>query len=507
VKRLLFRLLGAGTLAAALAVGVSIISLQPSDAPFLYYYSWERSAFIISRADSSDGRVLARYSVPNELTHIRGPGWSQSAKWFAWTGHPVNGPGYDMNVYVVRREGDEPTTLLESPGLIRLLVWSPNSDLLLVSYYPSVEIISENVFVYDPENQEFIVQIIGADIREEIRYHTAGWSPDGQYVALFDGRNIRLVPMDRSQQYLIGSRTFGIDNCGEFGVLPQFLSEGRMIYRHPDETAIVLEDLDTHKQIVIEIPEGVIRSVDWSPDNRYALVYVQRSQEEFKYDLWLLSIPEKTFELLTNDVWFINCLPFDESAWNTENQAVFATADGQLRLLITTTPNYVVDVPAPMDGNLQIGAPIRWIPDGSVMFAWYVRALYGAQIYIYSPISGESDLIVPDDRSKVIVAEYFAPLRGDYLAYQGGIVNVATGISSDLRFQTSRFTGSFGIEELYWHPTEDWLFLAGSNIENLHPINVVRMDGVIQRELALCPLQSISCFGWLPDVRDLDGSA
>jgi hypothetical protein len=134
MKSLLFRLLGAGTLAAVFSVGVFIISLQPSDAPFVYYYSWERGAFIVSRADSSDSHVPARFSVPHQLTHIQGPGWSPSGQWFAWNSYPLSGTNYDLNVYAVHREGGEPLTILDSPSQIRSVMWAPNavSQVLLI---------------------------------------------------------------------------------------------------------------------------------------------------------------------------------------------------------------------------------------------------------------------------------------------------------------------------------------------------------------------------------------
>jgi WD40 repeat protein len=509
MKRWLLKLGGVGMLASLFAVGVFAIALQPSDAPFLYYYSQEQGAFIISRADSSDGRILARFSMPDEW-HIQGPGWSPSGRWFAWNSYPYSGTSYDLNVYVVRREGGEPLTILDSQGQILSASWAPNSDLLLVGYRPSLEVGSENALVYDVEHREVVIEFDGSEISDYIWFSRKEWTPDRQYISLFDGGDIRLIPINGGEPRLIQSRNGGTDSCSDFGLLPHWFDDGRLAYLHPEEAALVIEAIASQEQRVIELPQGIVKLVDWSHDENYALIYIQPFENQFKYDLWLVSVPDRAMELLSSDVSFSgNCnRPFSESMWNAKNEAVFTTTDGKLRWLSTAPTTIHEVVQPPLNGEVYVHSPIRWTPDGNVMFSWFtaIDRLYGSQIYTYDPASGESILVAPNDPSQVILGEYFAPLNGNYLAYQNGILNMSSGEYMELRFQTSRFTGSFGIEELYWHPTEGWLFLAGTRIENLNPINVVSMDGVIQRELALCPLRSVSCFGWLPDLRELDGN-
>jgi Tol biopolymer transport system component len=54
-------------------------------APYLYYFSDLLHAFVIERADGTDSRVLADGVTPDDNNAVRGPGWSPSGKWFAWT--------------------------------------------------------------------------------------------------------------------------------------------------------------------------------------------------------------------------------------------------------------------------------------------------------------------------------------------------------------------------------------------------------------------------------------
>src|SRR5436190_2221405 len=70
------------------------------DAPYIYYYSPSKQAFIIERADGQDSRVLTSYNLPEE-TVIKGPGWSKDEQWFAWTAKVYAGGSIPTNVYIV----------------------------------------------------------------------------------------------------------------------------------------------------------------------------------------------------------------------------------------------------------------------------------------------------------------------------------------------------------------------------------------------------------------------
>src|SRR5262245_15223460 len=80
----------------------------PEKPPFIYYYSQDKSVFIIERADGSESRILAPYTLhptPGVDEDVIGPGWSPSGRWFAWSSTLEAGTGEPHNVFVVKREG------------------------------------------------------------------------------------------------------------------------------------------------------------------------------------------------------------------------------------------------------------------------------------------------------------------------------------------------------------------------------------------------------------------
>jgi hypothetical protein len=91
-----------------------------SDAPYLYYYSREQSAFIVERADGNDRKILAHYEPKGSDVAIGGPGWSPSGKWFAWgEGIPGFGSGEEIfDVFVASRDGND-TREVSTGGIVK----------------------------------------------------------------------------------------------------------------------------------------------------------------------------------------------------------------------------------------------------------------------------------------------------------------------------------------------------------------------------------------------------
>src|SRR5690606_33237690 len=75
----------AGILACVLALlmTVSPASSQSEAAPYLYYFSEERHAFVIECADGTDSRLLGQGSIPINAVGADGA-WSASGEYFAW---------------------------------------------------------------------------------------------------------------------------------------------------------------------------------------------------------------------------------------------------------------------------------------------------------------------------------------------------------------------------------------------------------------------------------------
>ena len=75
-------IMGRGDSESRVRAGVWAASAQPEmSAPYLYYYSAARRAFVVERADGSDSQNLIAYTCDDCV--IYGPGWSPSGRWLA----------------------------------------------------------------------------------------------------------------------------------------------------------------------------------------------------------------------------------------------------------------------------------------------------------------------------------------------------------------------------------------------------------------------------------------
>src|SRR5262245_57022779 len=94
-----------------LTLGTARTSSAQANSPFIYYYSQDKSEFIVERADGSESRILASYALhprPGVDDSIIGPGWSPSAEWFAWSSTLEAGNGGRYNAFLVKRDGGTP---------------------------------------------------------------------------------------------------------------------------------------------------------------------------------------------------------------------------------------------------------------------------------------------------------------------------------------------------------------------------------------------------------------
>src|SRR5947208_2174957 len=103
------------------------VSTAQLNSPFLYYYSRDKAAFIIERANGSESRILASYTLhptPGVDESIIGPGWSPSGKWFAWSSELEAG-GSKGNVFLVKREGGTSRKVFSTEVGVGEMKWSP----------------------------------------------------------------------------------------------------------------------------------------------------------------------------------------------------------------------------------------------------------------------------------------------------------------------------------------------------------------------------------------------
>jgi Tol biopolymer transport system component len=149
-------------------------------APYLYYYSDLLNAFVIERADGTDSRLLADGVTPDDNNAVRGPGWSPSGKWFAWTS--TGGSTSAERPWLISADGTRRFSGLahvfigESGGIS----WSPVDDRLLV--VDDTQLWDQGggyvYYLVDAEAEQIVTSF---EIPRAGRICGSAWTPDGQY--------------------------------------------------------------------------------------------------------------------------------------------------------------------------------------------------------------------------------------------------------------------------------------------------------------------------------------
>ncbi len=484
----------------------SPLTLQSNDTnPFIYYYSFANSTFVVERADGSERKLLARFQLPDTHTWIEGAGWSPSGKWFSWTSAaPFGTSSPNMNVDIVSRDGSSHFSLLDEVGnraIVRKAMWSPVQDLLLFSYTfvaDTGDWVAQKIVVHDPITNRNLIEF--ENPHQGAHFLRVSWSPDGKSIAAFDG-DVYLLTLENSDNDLIhiSSQDDASEICSDFGSLPHWIDEKTIAYLHPQRPELTINNLSSQMLTSIDFPDGEITHVDWSSDAAYALVYLQPVSSDIDPQLWLTSLTgDKT--LLANEVQFTNnCIaPFDESAWSQYDQAFFITSDGQLNIVSINKDHNSPEL-IPNLGRVLEFSPIRWSED-RLLFLTIVTGS-SSEISSYSPETHATATIL----SETVSSRFFNPETGRLFYADSGlgiVVDSATDERVEIKFLADSKYGTIGVDKNIWHPDASWLFLTSTSIETVNLINIVRSDGTGQRQLSLCRPDSKTCFGWLPPIVD-----
>lgn len=275
-------------------------------APFIYYYSVTRHAFIIERADGSESRILADYRIPSSCydsdnCSLEGPGWSPSGQWFAWTFR--NGglrlPPREAQAMLVSRDGIKRLTLLDGQGSVQYLRWSPTSDLLLFERYMADGMIS--YYIWDARTQQIETPVPNMpDGSSDLE-----WSPGGKYLVLYrelDQRNSNEMEILSTEGKTIATRTISpLSDGNSFpSCSPEWSMTDEVVYIRPD-SKLVIEDFAASQSLEYDFPRKFLVKADWSPDGKYALLYADNAcQPKFltsQSQVWYLSVSDGTLKL------------------------------------------------------------------------------------------------------------------------------------------------------------------------------------------------------------------
>ncbi|HLY26864.1 MAG TPA: hypothetical protein VKQ72_11025, partial [Aggregatilineales bacterium] len=508
---------------AALAANVPAHA-QGQDVPYLYYFDYKSSSFVVERADGSDLRILGDGLMSSHVGYaIAGPGWSPSGRWFAWTA-AESGPyhnGY-FKPYAIRADGQRRVTLLDdfTEGQ---LAWAPQDDLLLLADQPFLgrNFGALRIELIDPERNVSIAAFnahlnTGFDLEAE-NMPALHWTDDEHAIV-----------------------EFGTDRVGEFGWKTTFFvsdTHGKTLTRPFDRLLSDITSLDEQHPasvsatgnvaylkgttLVIEnVVSGASRaigslpdpgpkqtvSLQWSPDGRYGLL--------FGTDIRLLSVDSGQLQVI---------LPTFAAADDVRATPLAWSPDSRHGLLAGNNTLYELNLSAPESKltELRGNFPTTYFPGNPGLPA--MQWLDGGRLAL-ADNSAETDAMGHPASSAVVHIDDLE--TGDHRQFQVNSQLYQFSLSSDERYlayvdkgpiiydaQTNTYhhfrpaataggakSGSSG--EMTWSPDKQWVLIrtdaliAGGAF--LRDLGVMRADGELRSDLSFSADPSANTFNWLP---------
>lgn len=485
---------------ASLATSTTAPSAASEDVPYLYYYSDLLHSFVIERADGTDSRTLAAGVMPVEHSIMRGPGWSPSGRWFAWTSSEYRGPGYaPAQGWIVSADGTHRITLLDHVQDVQAMLWSPAGDILFVvesSYPPQDD--TRVCYLIDVQAEKVITSFELAGV------HDAAWSRNGEFVAFYylgeqpDDRTERRPTLLRTL-----SRTGGIIDrpakrlpdfqvSDGWGIEPRLLSANWLLFYAPDEAALIAENSVTGE--IIEFETAAVASlVGWNAAGDACLLWNERTG-----DLWLLSISERKIVPIAENAGFgisTYLRPSGMQGWSpTGNQAVFAV-DGALYLFDADRQQV-----EPLGGMDNLVNQWEWAPNGKALLIGTETEGSGDTLSYYD--IGQAQLI---PLAEHVWGGISSPDMND-VALLGRdsptIVSVEDGTT--IRMMPHSGSTMTYVTHYRWDKGSEWIitvedmtFAGGGGGPTAN--GVAKADGTLRRELNRIGLPSPVSINWLPD--------
>ncbi|MEM9954606.1 MAG: hypothetical protein AAF846_23555 [Chloroflexota bacterium] len=478
------------------------ITQSTEDTPYLYYYSTQEQAFIIEKADGSDSKILAMYELPPEHTLINGAGWSYTGTWFAWSSSAVGGAGGNKNIYLT--DGIQTLTVLLEPTPQPIyMVWSPNNDLLLVSYYPNIESTVQDVIIFDPNTGSNVFQASIKEYTNSSVYwlQSIDWSPNGQYLHLINGRTVEIIDPFGDFYLTISTPHIGYTGCNNFGTLPRWLSETEIAYWDQSHNELrVWNVVSDSLQEAISLPQGQPQSIDWSPNSTSALIYIKPTTDVNSTELWFASIESELVEIVHESVIFQNnCnIPFNQTAWFDSERAIFINQDNHLGF-VTLEPD--MSVISDLYTGVQIinGTTFRWTDKDNIVFIGRSNPQGQGYLYNLDLILGESESTLLLDESVFQTSQYISHVKNGYILFDEWILEVISGnyrpiFNNEILIDNSDFT----LTNASWHPDGEWIFVRGNSSSTDDTVYVISPNNSIERQISTCFSNISLCYGWLP---------
>lgn len=471
-------------------------------APEMYYYSIDDNAFVMERADGSQRRILAQYTIPERdivisegAGYIMGSGWSWSSTWFSWFTLGRNGTSAS-EVFITSRDS-EVVIELALGQVIQNTLWSPTSEQLLVHALASYEEdAEETISIYEPDQNAFSLELRVSDVLTQGRIRWLGWSSDGTTIAFANRMQISVFDVETGSIIsVIDNATIPIRDCNLS--IPYWINASQLVFAYSDGTQLYNLTLGSDGDPDISnFSNGEIVFADWSEGNLYATVYVTSTTGS--HDLWLYSSETGETTHIEENVDFINgCgILYDSILWSADNLVIYVQNGKLIYYDVNTQESVIISLSDEM--SLANNSPIRWYENSIIFLADQLETGTRYLLQYHIETNSLSDITpIRDSQIIPIYSTYFSSPAQNHILYQDVLMNLATGNNSRI-WDSSGYSTVFDAWDVRWDRTNSWLISASFSFENLYRVFVNHIDGDAQRQVTTCPLYSMTCFGWMP---------
>lgn len=479
-----------------------------TNTPFLYYYSTSEAAFIIERADGTERRTLAEFSLLPDHS-IVGPGWSPSGEWFAWATDisPTLSTDPEFSAWVINRSGTNLSPIHEG-GQVLYLAWSTVSDVLMIVYADDE---NDNRLVLEiidiQSNQSLFTEQIGIFYQWATTTY-ASWLPDGNHFAVYSAtqrENIYSMRVFSVTGQLIGERRFAYqEEFSRYETLPAWSEDGKVIYLAPTEHTLVIDDFFSGDVQALPLEAETLAYVDWSPRGDFAMIYTGSLNDIDTLTLWLYDHEMHQISLLSDmpqpNYWnsrggLVTAYP--TSTWNMDGETAFFLDTAHRLYTLTPASREIREVTPPelSDWDVLPFNNVVWQDDGSLYFI--VNHVSDTVLVQYLPEENLYNFIREDVSAFAIHYPFIAMTNCDVRHLFGCILNTDTMQEHPLQLDYPSYTVSS--TGFLWHSSGDWAIMIGESVFGYGFLGVT--DSMVENYRSLetsCRL-NLSCYGWLPE--------
>ncbi len=470
-----------------------ITSANTSITPLLYYYSEERSAFIIEDAAGVNSQLFAE----TDLYNIFGPGWSPSGNWFVWAGTQTD-TGF-QTITAIQKNGEQRSILLgDIEDDVTNLVWAPRRDILSIGVLTDYD--RYRYLIIDLDSREILVEVELTDKR--VSY--VEWAPGGDFFVIYYTQSYSTslwneyppMMMLVSTDGTIEEYPIGLSACDSNALAASWFGDFSVVYPTRDQQSLTIENVQTSTSYTTDFntQPQVVHTLEWNLDYSYAMVETYPDCTENPRSVWLLSTQNQRLDYWTRGVisW----------AWSPSTNQIAALSDEYSLLLLDpiSLSSFETSLPANQGTNI-INAQFKWSPDGTYLLLIIERTMVGSEIYTYDIASRQFTSLLATEDMRSIHDFEFSP-TGDYVAFTGlcrlqNLVCIYDLTHGTLAFIQPHPESVYDISDLFWHEDGSWLISAERSGFVTRLVKVSNATGTIQRDLTLCTATP-SCFGWMP---------